>query len=266
MADLGGHPIFLSSSDIQLGVSESLRDTALVLSRFNDVILARVYGHKDVEELAKYSSVPVVNGLSDMFHPLQILADFMTLQEKVGSLEERTITWVGDGNNVLHSIMVAAPKLGMNVHIATPKGFEPNPEVVKYMNDNAKLYGVKTLITNDPQEAVKGADFIVTDTWVSMGQEKEKEERLKVFKGYQVTNKMAANAKRDWLFLHCLPRYPYEVDDDVFYSDRSLVFDEAENRKWTVMVSGTLLVLIDLISLHIPAMSIFDLPAELGGY
>lgn len=234
IAYLGGHALFLGSDDIQLGKNESLKDTALVLSRFNDIILARVYDHADVDTLANEGTVPVINALSDKYHPLQILADFMAIKENFGRLDDLTLAWVGDGNNVLHSIMVAAPKVGMSVRIATPEGYRPDDDVISMAKAEAESNGTEVFITSDPIEAVKGANIIVTDTWISMGEESEKEERLKAFEGYQVTMELGKHASDDWIFLHCLPRKPEEVDDEVFYSERSLVFSEAENRMYTV--------------------------------
>lgn len=237
ISKLGGTPIFLGSDDIQLGVNESLSDSARVISRFNDVIAARVFGHHSVEELASLSSVPVINMLSDKFHPLQLLADMMTLKEYYGSenTKGRTIAYVGDGNNMAHSFVVTSPKLGYNLRVATPNGFSTLEDVQEMGRREAKNKGTDILFTEDAQEAVEGADVIVTDTWISMGQESEKNARLKAFDGYQVTNEMAKGANSDWIFLHCLPRKPEEVSDEVFYSDRSLVWDEAENRMWTAM-------------------------------
>ena len=236
-AQLGGHALFLGSEDIQLGKNESLYDTAKVLSRYNDIILARVYGHSTITELCTHATVPIINALSDMHHPLQGLADLMTLEQYFKRLDGLTIAWVGDGNNILNTFLSGAGKVGYNVRYATPKGYEPPTEIVQQAQKEAKANGVTIFATNDPLEAVKGADAIVTDTWVSMGQEEEYNKRLKDFKGYQVTKDMITKggAKQDWVFLHCLPRKPQEVDDEVFYSPRSLVWNEAENRKWTVM-------------------------------
>ena len=234
---LGGHALFLGSDDIQLGVNESILDSARVLSRFNSIILARVFGHDDVVEIANESSVPVINALSDKYHPLQILADLMTLQENMGNdLSGMKVAWVGDGNNILHSLMVALPKLGIDLAIATPNGYEPDDDVMAIAKQDAATHGTFLEHTTNPLDAVARSDVVVTDTWVSMGQEDEAARRLKDFEGYQVTKKMMENANPDWRFLHCLPRKPYEVDDDVFYDDkRSLVWDEAENRMWSVM-------------------------------
>jgi ornithine carbamoyltransferase len=225
------------SEDIQLGKNESLLDTGKVLSRYNDVILARVYGHKDITDLCAASSVPVINALSDTHHPLQGLADLMTLEERFGRTAGLTIAWVGDGNNILNTFLSAAAPGAFNVRYATPKGYEPPAAIVAQARAAAAAAGVSIVGTHDPQEAVRGADVVVTDTWVSMGQEEEAAARVRAFKGYQVTEAMVAagGGKAHWVFLHCLPRKPQEVDDAVFYSPRSLVFDEAENRKWTVM-------------------------------
>jgi len=242
---LGGHALFLGKDDIQLGKNETLKDTALVLSRFNDLILARVFAHADIEELAEYSESPVINALSDKFHPLQILADFMGIREHFGRLAGLTIAWVGDGNNVLHSIMSAAPKLGMNLRIATPIDYEPMEDVMTYSKNQAKTNGTEFLLTTDPKEAVKGANVIITDTWISMGQDAEKAKRLKAFEGYQVTMNLAKEADKNWIFMHCLPRKQNEVDDEVFYSDKSIVFDEAEKRMYTVMAVSLALLGLD---------------------
>lgn len=232
---LGGHALFLGSDDIQLGKNESLKDTALVLGRFNDIILARVFGHDVVEVLSEEGSVPVINALSDKFHPLQILADYMTIIKHFEKLEGQTIAWVGDGNNVLHSIMVSAAKMGLNLKIATPEGYRPDPKISTFAEKEATAHGTQFLFTTDPLVAVKNANIIITDTWISMGQDSEKEDRIKAFKGYQVTMDMLKEAAHNWKFMHCLPRKPNEVDDEVFYSDRSIIWDEAENRMYTVM-------------------------------
>lgn len=232
---LGGHPCFLTSQDIHLGVNESSTDTARVLSGLCDIVLARVYSHSTLEELAKDATIPIINGLSDLYHPIQILADFLTLQEHYGKLEGLTVSWIGDGNNVLHSFMMTAAKLGVHLQIATPKGYEPDASVIQEAQRLSKQHGTRLDMTSDPMEAAKGSDVLVTDTWVSMGQEEEKKKRLKDFHGYQITKKTGGVANPDWTFLHCLPRKPEEVDDEVFYSQRSLVFPEAENRKWTIM-------------------------------
>lgn len=236
MAMLGGHSLFLGPSDIQLGVNESMRDTAEVLCRFNDIVLARVFGHDDVVELAKYSRVPVINALSDMHHPLQTLADLMVLQEHFGKdLSDKTLAWVGDGNNVLHDLMLGSAILGMNVNIATPTGYEPDGGILAKTRQLAASSGAVISETTVAVEAVKGSDVVVTDTWVSMGQEDEYAKRVAEFDGYQVNAELMKLADPGAVFLHCLPRHPEEVTDEVIYSDQSLVFPEAENRMWTVM-------------------------------
>lgn len=242
---LGGHALFLGSDDIQLGKNESLKDTALVLSRFNDILLARVFDHADVETLAREGNVPVINALSDKYHPLQILADFLTIKEHFGDLKDLTLSWVGDGNNVLHSIMVAAPKMGMNLRIATPENYRPMEDVTEIARKEAEKNGTELVITSDPVEAVTGTNVIITDTWISMGQDAEKEARVKAFEGYQVNMELAKHAADNWKFMHCLPRKPNEVDDEVFYSKRSIVWDEAENRLYTVQ--AVTLALLGLI-------------------
>ncbi|XP_071477216.1 ornithine transcarbamylase, mitochondrial-like [Diadema antillarum] len=244
---LGGHPAFLSPADIHLGVNESLVDTARVLSGLVDIALARVYRHDDLLTLCREASIPIVNGLSEIYHPLQTLADFQTLQEHYGYLKGLTIAWVGDGNNIIHSIMMGAAPMGINVRIATPKGYEIFPEVQQDAKVLSEKFGTSYHYTTDPMEACQGANVIVTDTWISMGQEEEAKERLKAFDGYQVNMKMGGVAAQDWCFLHCLPRHMEEVDDEVFYSPRSLAFLAAENRKWTAMA-----VMLSLLKDHVP--------------
>jgi len=240
-AQLGGHALFLGSEDIQLGKSESLADTARVLGGYNDLVLARVFGHADIEQLCAHSRVPVINALSDAHHPLQGLADLMTLEERFGgSARGLTVAWVGDGNNILQTLLAAAPRAGFSVRFATPAGYEPDAAVLARATREAAAAGVSIVGSRDPLEAVRGAHAIVTDTWVSMGQEDAAAARKAAFRGFQVTHELArrGGAREDWCFLHCLPRKPEEVDDAVFYDEkRSLVFAEAENRKWTVMAS-----------------------------
>jgi len=238
MSLLGGQALFLGPSDIQLGVNESMRDTALVLSRFNSLVLARVFAHDDIVELSKHATVPVINALSDLHHPLQTLADLMTLEDHFGTdgLRGKSLAWVGDGNNVLHDLMLGGTKLGMNVRIATPIGYETNADVLAMTKKLAAVNGTEDVfLTTVASAAVKGSDVVVTDTWVSMGQESEYEKRANEFHGYKVTMKLMKTANPGAVFLHCLPRHPEEVSDTVFYSEQSLVFPEAENRMWTVM-------------------------------
>lgn len=213
-----------------------MRDTALVLSRFNSIVLARVFAHDDILELSKHATVPVINALSDIHHPLQTLADLMALEDHFGDVRGKSLAWVGDGNNVLHDLMLGGAKLGMNIRIATPEGYEANSGVLDITKTLAADNGTEDIfLTKVASEAVKGSDVVVTDTWVSMGQESEYEKRVKEFDGYQVNAALMKQANPGAVFLHCLPRHPEEVSDEVFYSDQSLVFPEAENRMWTVM-------------------------------
>ena len=231
MYQLGGHALFLSSNDIQLGRGETIYDTANVMSRFIDGIMIRTFKQSDVEDLAKYGTIPIINGLTDLTHPCQALADFLTIYEEKNKLEGLKLTYVGDGNNVTHSLLYAAALSGMNMSVATPKGFECDGEVVETALSMAKKTGAVLTFTNDPEEAVKNADAIYTDTWVSMGQESEKEEKVKKFAGYQVDEKLMSKANEDAIFLHCLPAYRgYEVSEGVIDGKQSRVFDEAENR------------------------------------
>jgi len=243
---LGGHAMFLGASDIQLGVNETLLDTSKVISSMVDGIMARVGDHSEVIEIAKHSSVPVINALSSLYHPTQILADLQTLLETHGpfnpyltSLSGLTVSWVGDSNNILNDMIVSFPRLGINLQIATPEGYEVDEGIVEMAVEGIRREDGKGKLEvgHDPRRAVKGADVVVTDTWISMGQEDEKSERLKAFDGFQVTEKLCkeGEAKSDWKFMHCLPRKSEEVDDEVFYGKRSLVFPQAENRKWTTM-------------------------------
>ncbi|RMZ75684.1 hypothetical protein DV738_g5326, partial [Chaetothyriales sp. CBS 135597] len=236
---LGGHPMFLGSGDIQLGVNESLYDTSKVISSMVAGIVARVGPHKDIADLARDSDVPVINALCDTYHPMQIVADFATLVQTLGGdaaqLHGLNIAWVGDANNVLFDLCIGARKLGINVSVATPVGYGI-PAAIR--DEIAAASGQGTLReSNEPLEAVKDADVIVTDTWVSMGQESEAKERLQSFAGYQVTEELAkrGGASEDWKFMHCLPRHKEEVSDQVFYGPRSLVFPEAENRLWSAI-------------------------------
>ena len=232
---LGGHALFLGKDDIQLGANETIQDTALVLSRFVDGILARVFGHDTVEELAKYSSVPVLNALSDKYHPLQILADLLTIQEHFGKLEELKLVWVGDGNNVCHSLLIGCSKLGVHMTVTTPDGYKPDQDIFDYALEQGKQSGAKIEWVNDPKKAVSGADVVVTDTFVSMGQEAETKKRINDFAGFQVNSELVKEAKENYKFMHCLPRHEHEVSDEIFYSKHSIVFDEAENRLHTIM-------------------------------
>jgi ornithine carbamoyltransferase len=246
VAMMGGHPMFLGKDDIQLGVNESLYDTSKVISSMTSCMVARVGPHSDVAGLAADSAVPVINALSDDFHPLQTIADFLTIYENVPSASDGAllpsglkVAWVGDSNNVLFDLAMGCIKTGVNITVASPKSYEIPESMVSLIQ--AQAQGVarpgKLVMTNQPDEAVQGADFIVTDTWVSMGQEAETKKRVKDFSGFQVTLDMMrrGKAKDDWKFMHCLPRHQEEVADEVFYSNRSLVFPEAENRLWAAV-------------------------------
>jgi len=231
MYQLGGYALYLSWNELQLGRGETIADTARVLSRYVDGIMARVYSHKDIEELAKYSTVPVINGLSDLHHPCQALSDLLTIWEKKRRLEGIKLAYVGDGNNVCNSLLIATTKVGMNIAVATPKKYRPPDQVVKMAEENAAESGSEIVLTEDPQEAVSGADVVYTDVWISMGFEKEAEERMKVFKPYQVNSQLMERAKKDAIFMHCLPaKRGLEVTDEVIDGPRSVVWDQAENR------------------------------------
>ena len=238
---LGGYGLFLNSSDIQLGRGETIEDTARVLSRYLDGIMIRTYAQEDVEELAKYSTIPIINGLTDMFHPCQILADLMTIYESKGKLKGLKLAYVGDGNNVAHSLLIGCTKVGMNISIACPTGYEPHKNVIDWAIGNSKSSGSLVNITSQPKEAVWDADIVYTDVWTSMGQEKESNERLKAFAPYQVNQSLFSLAKPDAIFLHCLPAHRgEEVTSEVIDGPQSLVFEEAENRlhvQKAVMVS-----------------------------
>ncbi|KAF3936468.1 hypothetical protein ABW19_dt0207533 [Dactylella cylindrospora] len=238
---MGGHPMFLGKEDIQLGVNESMYDTSKVISSMTSCMVARVGPHQDILDLAANSSVPVINALSDAFHPMQAIADMLTIAEvhgleKVAGLK---VAWVGDANNVLYDLSLACAKLGISVSVATPQGYNVDPDILELARQSGDESGAVIEIGHEPEAAVKNADIIVTDTWVSMGQEEEKAKRLKDFSGFQVTNELATRggAKPSWKFMHCLPRKPEEVSDEVFYSPRSLVFDEAENRLYAAIAS-----------------------------
>jgi ornithine carbamoyltransferase len=234
MWQLGGYALYLSASDLQLGRGETIADTAQVLSRYADGIMARVFSHQTILDLIKYSRVPVINGLSDFTHPCQGLADLFTIFEKKSKLSGLKLAYVGDGNNVAHSLLYGCSKVGMDIFLACPKGYEPNPEVVSQAKKEAKRNGSEVKVTNDPKEAVKGADIVYTDVWASMGKEKEHEERVKILKPYQVNAQLVKEAKEDYLFMHCLPAHRgEEVTDQVADSKNSVIFDQAENRMHT---------------------------------
>lgn len=231
MYQLGGSALFLSSQDIQLGRGETIADTAQVLSRYVDGIMIRTYKQSDVEDLAKYGSVPVINALTDLLHPCQILADLQTIYEKKGALKGLKLAFIGDGNNVAHSLLIGCSKVGMDISVGCPPGYEPNKEIVEMAVQNAVYSGSKVLITDSPLKAIEDADVVYTDVWSSMGQEEESAERMKVFASYQINTSLFSLAKPDAIFLHCLPTHRgEEVTADVIDGSQSVVFDEAENR------------------------------------
>ena len=228
MNELGGHALFLSSSDIQIGRGEPIKDTARVISRMCDLIMARVNRHETLEELAKFSRVPVINGLSDKFHPAQLMADYLTMLEFDAG---ECVAYVGDGNNMAHSWLMLASKLGLELRVGAPVGYEPNGEILNLAMKNAQISGAKIYLTQDVKEAVSGANVVTTDTWVSMGQEAEKEKRLKDFAGFCVDENLMKLAAPQAIFLHCLPAYRgYEVSEGVFEAHADEIFAEAENR------------------------------------
>lgn len=231
MYQLGGSALFLSSADIQLGRGESIYDTANVLSRYLDGIMIRTFKQSDVDDLAKYGTIPIINGLTDEMHPCQILADLQTIYEHKKKLEGLKLAYIGDGNNVAHSLLHGCAKVGMDIAIASPKGYTCSEKYVEEAKAIAKLTGSKIIITEDPVEAIKDADAVYGDTWISMGQEEQKQEKLKTFMPYQINKELYSNAKEDAIFLHCLPAYRgYEVTEEIIDGPNSVIFDEAENR------------------------------------
>ena len=231
MYQLGGNAIYLSPSEINLGVREAVKDVARTLSRYIDGIVLRTFEHKNVLELAEYSDKPVINGLSDFSHPCQALADIYTAREKFKKVKGLTLAYVGDGNNVSNSLIFTCSKVGMNINVATPKGYEVISDVINDAKIEADKTGSLIGIFNSPLEAVKNADLIYTDVWTSMGQEKEAEERKKIFKDFQVNTQLLSLAKKNCLVMHCLPAHRgEEITDEVIDGKNSVVFDEAENR------------------------------------
>ena len=228
---LGGHPIYLSDKESQIGRGEPVKDTARVLSRFVDGIMIRTFSHDSVIELAKYASIPVINGLTDLLHPCQALTDIFTIQEKMKVLKGRKMVYVGDGNNMAHSLMYACAKVGMNMVCACPKGYQPDPHVLAKAQEDAAHAGCTITVEEDVMKAVKGADVLYTDTWASMGQEEEHEARKKIFAPYQINAELLAAARPEAIVMHCLPAYRgEEITDDVIEGPQSVVFDQAENR------------------------------------
>jgi len=231
MYQLGGHPLFLSSNDIQLGRGEGIYDTAKVLSRYIDGIMIRTYEQSDVEQFAKYGDIPVINALTDLLHPCQILADLFTIKENFKTLSNLKLAYIGDGNNIAHSLLYGCAKTDMNISIATPIGYECDSSVVKNAQEIAKNGSSIIDISNDPIKAILDADVVYTDTWTSMGMEAEKEKRINDFKNFQINETLFSNAKESAIFLHCLPAYRgYEVTKEIIDGKNSRIFDEAENR------------------------------------
>ena len=227
MTQLGGHALFISDRDSQIGRGEPIHDTAKVLSRYVDGIMIRTFGHEEVEELSRHSSVPVINGLSDLLHPCQVVADLQTVAEEFGpNYPERTVAWIGDGNNMANSWLNAAYRLGFSVRLACPEGYDPDPSIFKRAEETADI-----LLTRDPFEAVQGADVVTTDVWASMGQEEEARERMGAFAGFSVDDALMGQAIPDAIFLHCLPAHRgEEVSSSVIDGTQSRIFNEAENR------------------------------------
>lgn len=231
MYQLGGHALFLSGRDIQLGRGEPISDTARVLSRMVDGIMIRTFSHQEVLELAEFSTIPIINGLTDLLHPCQVLADLMTIQEHKGRLEGLKLAYVGDGNNMAHSLMFGGAKMGLHVVIASPQGYKPDPLIIAKAQADAKNNGGLIEVVDDPSEAVKGADVLYTDVWASMGQEAEAKERMQAFEGYQINSDSLKMANQSAIVLHCLPAHRgEEITEDVIEGSQSVVFDEAENR------------------------------------
>lgn len=231
MYQLGGQALYLNNNDIQMGRGESIYDTANVLSRFLDGIMIRTFDHQDVLDLEKYGSISIINGLTDLLHPCQILADLQTVYEHKGKLNGLKACYVGDGNNISNSLLYGCTKMSMDISVATPVGYECDALVTERAKETAKQTGSCVVITNDPSEAMQNADVVITDTWVSMGQESEKQERIKIFKDYTVTEQLFSKAKDDAIFMHCLPAYRgYEVVPEIIDGPHSVIFDEAENR------------------------------------
>ncbi len=226
MYDLGGNALFLSSRDLQIGRGEPVQDTARVLSRYLDGIMIRTFAQEEVEDLAKYGSIPIINGLTDYCHPCQVLADLMTIREHKGILAGKKLCYIGDGNNMTNSLIVGGIKMGMTVSVACPKGYEPDAELMKWANENGTF-----ICTDNVFEAAKDADVLYTDVWASMGQEAEAEARKKIFKSYQINSEVMAVAHSDAMVMHCLPAHRgEEITEDVLEAHANEIFDEAENR------------------------------------
>lgn len=231
MFQLGGMALFLGASDIQIGRGESIADTARVISRYNDIIMARVYGHDVLEEMAAHATVPVINGLSDALHPCQVLADLQTMRERFGDIRGLTFTYIGDGNNMAHSLMLGCARAGVHVRIAAPAGYAPDAAYVAAARAHGQVTGAEVVVTTDPMAAAADAHVIYTDVWASMGQEEEQAQRERDFEGFQVDGRLMSAAHSDAIFMHCLPAHRgEEVTAEVCDGPQSVIFDEAENR------------------------------------
>ncbi|WP_281882992.1 ornithine carbamoyltransferase [Paenibacillus sp. YYML68] len=231
MYQLGGHALFLSKNDLQIGRGETIADTAQTMSRYLDGIMIRTYAHRTVIELARNATIPVINGLTDLSHPCQALADYQTVLEKKGRLAGLKVAYIGDGNNMVHSLLMGAAKLGINFAVATPEGYEPDENVLALSRETAAKTGASIYIGNDAKEAISNADVIYTDVWASMGFEAEQKEREQAFKNYQVNEELVKYAKSDYIFMHCLPAHRgEEVSEGVIDGPNSVIFDQAENR------------------------------------
>ncbi len=231
MYQLGGYALFLSATDLQIGRGEPVKDTARVLSRYLDGIMIRTFDHREAEELAAFADIPVINGLTDLLHPCQAMADLLTILEHKGKLAGLKLAYLGDGNNVAHSLLLACSKLGLNVAVASPKGYEMQPAIVAKAKDSAVASGANIMLTTDPLEAVAGADILYTDVWASMGQEAEHQLRLQAFQHYQLNQELLEKAADNAMVLHCLPAHRgEEISDEVIEGRQSRVFDQAENR------------------------------------
>ncbi|WP_373532760.1 ornithine carbamoyltransferase [Vampirovibrio sp.] len=229
--DLGAHPFMLRKEEINLGVRETIADTARTLARYVDCVMIRTFAHQDVEELAQWSDVPIINGLTDDYHPCQVLADLLTVQEKFGNLKGRKLTYVGDGNNMAHSLMLGCAMVGMDVTIASPSGYQPQPEITKKAQELGAVSGATVVISDDVKSAVKNASAVYTDVWASMGQEAEAEARKKVFREYQVNAENMALALPEAIVLHCLPAHRgEEITAEVLEKHADIIFEQAENR------------------------------------
>ena len=234
MSQLGGSVVYMDPQEAPLGERESIKDVARTLSRYCDAVVVRTYSHADVEEFARYATVPVINGLSDLYHPCQTLADLFTIRERFKTLEKMNIAYIGDGNNVLNSLLCGVSRTGANRAIATPRGYEPSEEILKDLKLVAKDSGSKITLSNNPFTAIKNAHAIYTDVWVSMGQEKQRDQRIRDFQPFQVNGAIIGKAPKDAVFMHCLPAHRgEEITDEVIENPRSVIFDQAENRMHT---------------------------------